>query len=162
MACRLNQCWDIVNWTLKWNFNRNSNIFTEETMIENVVCKMLHNLSRPQYVNTLRPETKWQATCSNGLSLKKGFIIWIMLKFVPKGLILSTLTVLSLFATRFATCTGSIYITFLKEVSLIKLMWNGLYGRCSICFFGSNIWTCLLCICNLGFPGIVTEELLPF
>ena len=37
----LNQCWNIVNWTLRnklqWNFNCNSNIFIEENMVSNVV-----------------------------------------------------------------------------------------------------------------------------
>ena len=40
----LNQCWIIVNWTLRnklqWNFNRNSDIFIQENGFENVVCKM--------------------------------------------------------------------------------------------------------------------------
>ena len=50
----LNQCWNIVNWTLRnklqWTFNRNSNIFIQEIAFENVVCKMASILSRPQYV----------------------------------------------------------------------------------------------------------------
>ena len=58
MACRLNQCWNIVNWTLgnklQWNFNRNSNIFIEENAFENVVCEMLSISSRPQCVNGRR------------------------------------------------------------------------------------------------------------
>ena len=40
----LNQCWNIVNWTLgnklRENFNRNSNIFIQENAFENVVCEM--------------------------------------------------------------------------------------------------------------------------
>ena len=40
----LNQCWNVVNWTLgnklQWNFNRNSNIFIQENAFENVVCEM--------------------------------------------------------------------------------------------------------------------------
>ena len=40
----LEQCWDIVNWTLRnklqWNFNRNSDIFIEENALANVVCEM--------------------------------------------------------------------------------------------------------------------------
>ena len=48
----LNQCWFIVNWTLRnrpqWNFNRNSNIFIEENAFENVVWKMAAILSRTQ------------------------------------------------------------------------------------------------------------------
>ena len=62
MACRrhqapshyLNQCWNIVNWTLgnnlQWNFNRNSDIFIDENTSENIVCEMLPISSRPQCV----------------------------------------------------------------------------------------------------------------
>ena len=50
-----NQCWNIVNKTLRnklqWIFNRNSNIFIEENTFENVVCEMLFISSRPQCVN---------------------------------------------------------------------------------------------------------------
>ena len=50
----LNQCWNIVNWTLRnklqWNFTRNSYIFIQENALENVVCEMASILSRPQYV----------------------------------------------------------------------------------------------------------------
>ena len=52
MACR--KCWIIVNWALKnklkWNLNWNSNIFIEENVIENIVCKMAVILPRPQCV----------------------------------------------------------------------------------------------------------------
>ena len=62
MACRLsppshylNQCWSIVNWTLKnklyWIFNRNHNIYIQETAFKNAVCEMVAILSRPQCVN---------------------------------------------------------------------------------------------------------------
>ena len=51
----LNQCWNIVNWTLRnklqWIFNRNSYIFIHENAFENVVCEMAAILSRPQCVN---------------------------------------------------------------------------------------------------------------
>ena len=51
-----NQCWIIVNKTLRnklqWNFNRNSNIFIQENVYESVVCKKAAILSRPQWVNT--------------------------------------------------------------------------------------------------------------
>ena len=40
----LNQCWNIVDWTLRnkvqWNLNRNWNIFIQENAFENVVWKM--------------------------------------------------------------------------------------------------------------------------
>ena len=51
----LNQCWNIVNWTLRnklqWNFNRNSNIFIQQNALQNGVCEMASILSRPQCVN---------------------------------------------------------------------------------------------------------------
>ena len=57
----LNQCWDIVNWTLrdklKWNLNRNSHIFIQENAFENVVWKMAAILSRPQCVNLWAADT---------------------------------------------------------------------------------------------------------
>ena len=39
-----NQCWIIVNWTLRnklqWNFNRHIKLFTHENAFENIVCEM--------------------------------------------------------------------------------------------------------------------------
>ena len=53
----LNQCWNIVNWTLRnklqWNFNWNLNILIQENPSENVVWKMLAILSQPQCVKNL-------------------------------------------------------------------------------------------------------------
>ena len=55
----LNQCWDVVNWTLRnklqWNFHRNSYLFIQENAFENVVWKMTAIFSRPQCVNSLWP-----------------------------------------------------------------------------------------------------------
>ena len=40
----LNQCWVIVNWTLRnesqWNFNQNAYLFIHEDASENIVCEM--------------------------------------------------------------------------------------------------------------------------
>ena len=51
----LNQCWNIVNWTLRnklqWNLSRNSNIFFQKNALENVVCVIASISSRPQWVN---------------------------------------------------------------------------------------------------------------
>ena len=53
----LNQCWNIVNWTLRnnlqGNFNRNSNILIQENALENFVCEMTSILFRPQWFNSL-------------------------------------------------------------------------------------------------------------
>ena len=50
----LNQCRDIVNWTLgikcQWNLNRNLYIFIKKSAFENVVWEMATILSRPQCV----------------------------------------------------------------------------------------------------------------
>ena len=49
----LNQCWNIVNWTLRnklqWNLNRNSYISIQENAFK-IVWKMAIILSRPQCV----------------------------------------------------------------------------------------------------------------
>ena len=42
---------NIIRNKLKWNFNRNSNIFIQENALENVVCEMAFILSRPQCVD---------------------------------------------------------------------------------------------------------------
>ena len=51
----LNQCWNIVDWTLgnklQWNLNRNSYIFIQENAFENVVWKMAAILSWLQCIN---------------------------------------------------------------------------------------------------------------
>ena len=51
----LNQCWNIVNWTLKnklqWNFNRNSCLFIQENAFENVVCQNGGHLFQGRWVN---------------------------------------------------------------------------------------------------------------
>ena len=50
----LNQCWNIVNWTirnkLQWNSNRNLNIFIQENALENGICEMVSIMSWPQCV----------------------------------------------------------------------------------------------------------------
>ena len=52
-----NQCWNIINWTLRnklqWNFSRKSNIFIHKNALENVVCVIASILSRLQWVNRL-------------------------------------------------------------------------------------------------------------
>ena len=58
----LNQCWNVVNWTIwnkiQWNLNRNSYIFNKEDAFENVVRKLATISSRPQCVNYQRHECR--------------------------------------------------------------------------------------------------------
>ena len=53
----LNQCWNIVDWTLRnklqWNLNQNSHIFIQENAFEKVIWKMAAILSRPLCVKIL-------------------------------------------------------------------------------------------------------------
>ena len=53
----LNQCWNIVDWTLanklQWNLNRNLYSFVQVNAFEIVVRKLAAILSWPQCVNTL-------------------------------------------------------------------------------------------------------------
>ena len=83
----LNQCWNIVDWTLRnifqSNFNRNWNIFIQENALENVVCKMSSILSQPQCVNTLMAEQN-DPILFEYICLK--LILWLdlfSLKFFP-------------------------------------------------------------------------------
>ena len=50
----LNQCWLIVNWTLRnklqWNLNQNTKLFIYENAFENAVCEMAAILSRGRWV----------------------------------------------------------------------------------------------------------------
>ena len=107
----LNQCWNIVNWTLgnkhQWNFNRNSNIFIEENTFENVVCEMLFISSRPQCVKTRRypPPIRRQA------------IIWTN----PKILLIGPLE------TNFSEIAIEIYTFSFKKRHLKCSVENGLH-----------------------------------
>ena len=48
-----NQCWVIVNWTLKnklqWNFNQTTKLFIQENASENIICEMAAILSRGRW-----------------------------------------------------------------------------------------------------------------
>ena len=50
----LNQCWLIVNWTLRnniqWNFNRNTKLFIHEKLFEDIVYEMAAIISRGRWV----------------------------------------------------------------------------------------------------------------
>ena len=62
----LNQCWNIVNWTLRnklqLNFKQNSYTFIRENAFESVVCEMAAILSRPQCFKSLTKT--WQSQFS--------------------------------------------------------------------------------------------------
>ena len=55
----LNQCWDIVNLTLRnklqWNINQSAKLFIHQNVFENVICEIASVLSRGRWVNSLGP-----------------------------------------------------------------------------------------------------------
>ena len=60
----LNQCWLIVNWTLRnklqWNSNQNTILFIHANEFENVVYEMAAILFRRRWVDSLGPsDTIW-------------------------------------------------------------------------------------------------------
>ena len=65
----LNQCWNIVNWTLgnklRWNLNQNLNIMIQENAFENIIWKMAAILSWPQCVNHKSCDQEHIFLCSN-------------------------------------------------------------------------------------------------
>ena len=53
----LNQCCNIINWTLgnklQWNLNRNFHIFIQENKFENIIRKLVAILSQPMNKTSL-------------------------------------------------------------------------------------------------------------
>ena len=78
-------------------------------------------------------------------------------------IITSTLyAVLPLFATRFAACTGVIWVTFIEPYLIqsdIKLFLRDIYA---IHLVRWNLLRCFPCFCNLEFPNIFFGDLLRF
>ena len=88
------QCWDMVISTirneLQWNCHQNQCIFNQESAFENVVWKKVAILSRPQYVNPLRPRQNGRHFADDifkCIFLNESVLIpiKISMKFVPKG-----------------------------------------------------------------------------
>ena len=92
LSHHLNQCWVIVNWTLRNKFQRNINwnttIFIQENAFGNVVWKMAAILSHPQCVNCIKG---WVlATWSiqvwrNDRKCKYNAVPWSRSQFSPKS-----------------------------------------------------------------------------
>ena len=73
----LNQCWNIVNWTLrnklKWNLNRNSYISIQENAFK-IVWKMAIILSRPQCVMLIHAcKTGPRRQCQEAWNQRAGY-----------------------------------------------------------------------------------------
>ena len=64
----VNQCWVIVNWTLRnklqWNFNKKGKLFVHENASETIVCEMVDILSRERWVNYYDMKTSWPSNDS--------------------------------------------------------------------------------------------------
>ena len=88
----LSHCWNIVNWTLRnqlqRNFNRNSYIFIQEHAFENVVCKKAAILSWLQCVKVSIPFMIKQkqdvydyATKNNKYTVSRLDMIYMLVQF---------------------------------------------------------------------------------
>ena len=77
----LNQCWNIVNWTRRNNFQRNfdrkSNIFIQQNAFEDVFCEMAVILSRSQCVNNWWSSDAYLLSSANWatVGLNKGWFL---------------------------------------------------------------------------------------
>ena len=71
-----NQCWVLVDWTLRnklqWNFNQNTKLFVHKNASENIVCGMAAILFRGRWVRpsightytmTAYKSHPWEQTC---------------------------------------------------------------------------------------------------
>ena len=133
----LNECWNIVNWTIgnkpQWNLKRNSYIFTEENALENVVWKMVAILSRPQCVDTINV-LRFRIGCN-----QLEYMIYYLL-FIVLFCIVNTLLYFSVYSTSLMMlwCTSIINLT-LKTLnwqpsafsSPLLLWWNYVSGKFS-------------------------------
>ena len=75
----LNQCWYIVNWTLRnmiqLNFSRNQNIFIQEKALQNDICEMASILSRPQCVKPVVSTVPTDSLASSGVRTSAGMVM---------------------------------------------------------------------------------------
>ena len=83
----LNLCWNIVNWTLRnrfqWNVNQNSNIFIEENMFENVICRWWPFCLGPNVLNHQSLDghhTEWVVANFKTIFLNEN--IWVLLQIL--------------------------------------------------------------------------------
>ena len=80
----LNQCWNIVHWTLRnklqWNVNRNSYIFIKKNPFENVDWKTAAILSRPQCVKPVIKSTE-----TNSLKYKSKYFNFLPTKCIKNA-----------------------------------------------------------------------------
>ena len=72
----LNQCYVVVNWTLRnkhqWNFNQIIKLFIHENASENIVCKMAAIFPRGRwYAKAASPHCKdYKLTCNRDTSIQ--------------------------------------------------------------------------------------------
>ena len=112
----LNQCWNIVDWTLRNKLNRNSYTFSQENAFENVVWKMASILSRPQCVN------RTSCIIMNGVAVRIGLMIY------PTH-ILSFFCVLLVFCYQFSVVSCNIFTRCIPRGcwagwKRVKYTWN--------------------------------------
>ena len=135
----LNQCWNIINWTLgnklQWNFNRNSYIFIHENALKIVVWKKATILSRPQCVNT-------PISLGRDLIVRRAGLLWSQQDFewrwsVP---LFKCLTVLEFSFILFDLCLLITFFNFIMNYVPIVTFWIFTYHK---------IWILSIMFCSI-------------
>ena len=76
----LNQCWLLVNWTLRnklqWNSSQNTELFIHGNAFENVICEMAAILSRGRLVNSFPAKNKKFVALYNLWIITSRNLVW--------------------------------------------------------------------------------------
>ena len=113
----LNQCWNIVNWTienkLQWNLSRNLYVFIQENASENVVCELAFILSRSQCVKYTKHCQDTPPPTLNHLWSRACTLPGLVLESYPIDVIMTTMS------TQITSLTV-VYSTFYSDVDQRK------------------------------------------
>ena len=137
----LNQCWNIVNWTLgnnlQWNLNQNLFIFIQKNAFEYVIWKTAAILSLPQCVNNHQwrylslMEIVWDTkSCTNDFMLLSSFCrpFAIVETYFIAGEKVSTecLNVGNCFKGRYGTYNGNFFHIYSRVVifGYVMYLWK--------------------------------------
>ena len=155
----LNQCWVIINWTLRkklqWNFNQNANPFIHENAYENIVCEKAAILSKGDELRAVAPRTRrsYCPACRTYLIATRFWVVVIC----P---IIKCLTVLEFSFILFDLCLFITIFNFIFNYVPIVTFWIFTYHKIWIllinfCFIW-NYWIIYFLTCLEVFWSVVS------
>ena len=133
----LNQCWVIINWTLRkklqWNFNQNAKPFIHENAYENIICEKAAILSKGDELRAVAPRTRrsYCPACRTYLIATRFWVVVIC----P---IIECLTVLEFSFILFDLCLFITIFNFIFNYVPIVTFWIFTYHK---------IWILLIIFC---------------